>query len=527
MADTKGIELNFTIADGVKNTIVDEFSWVKSEIEKKYGELDFKISPQSIASLEKVANILKNNKGFKSAYDEECAAINRTITAMKNKGQATQELLQAQKALKEAQRQARKDGSEQSVNALNAAMKKAQDAADKTAAKYREFYDVVKQVQQLEISAAKTGVASSKSTYTAEMDALKASAQSLGKELGMTSAQIEEAMKRTTDSMTKMVSGYESRLKTAQKSVNSATNAMSGVTKETEGYEAATAALQQYTAAKEHYNAVAASGSRDMAQMEAAVTEVERTAEAYHEAASAAAKMHAEQVKGAHTVDDQTKLNRVLLQMQSYAEKYGANLSKNIDLQSRFNALINDVQAGKLTPAAATKAFAQLQVDCRAAGVEVETLGQKLNKLFGEGFKQRFKTIISMAAVTALRQVWQNVKDIDEAMTELKKVTDETDKAYQRFMTNAADRAQALGATMSDVVQATAEFARLGYEISDASQLADTAIVLKNVGDGITDITDASQKIISVVKAFPEFEDNAMAVVDKMNEVGRDYCPAA
>ena len=522
------IELLFKVADSSKTTILDDFGKLKGEIEKAYGEINFKINPQSLSQLEKVANILsKNNKGFTNSYDAECAAINKTITAMKNKGQATQELIQAQNALKNAQKQAHKDGSEQSINALNDAMKRAQKAADDTAAKYRQFYDIVKQVQQLEVSSAKTGAASSKSAYAAELDALKTSAQSLGKELGMTATQVEEAMARTTKSMTQMVSGHESRLKTAQRSVNSATNAMAGVTEETEGYEKATAALQQYTAAKENYNAVAASGNRDLDAMEKAVADVERTAEAYKEAAAAAAKMYAEQKKASGTVDDQTKLNRVMLQMQNYAEKYGANLSKNIDLQSRFNALLNEVQAGNITPAAATKAFAQLQVDCRVAGVEVETLGQKLNKLFGEGFKQRFRMIISMAAVTALRQVWQNVKDIDEAMTELKKVTDETDKAYQRFMTNAADRAQALGATMSDVVQATAEFARLGYEISDASQLADTAIVLKNVGDGITDITDASQKIISVIKAFPEFEDNAMAVVDKMNEVGRDYCPAA
>ena len=57
------------------------------------------------------------------------------------------------------------------------------------------------------------------------------------------------------------------------------------------------------------------------------------------------------------------------------------------------------------------------------------------------------------------------VKDIDSAMTELRKVTDETDITYANFLDGAAVRAQNLGATISDTVSATADFARLGYDI--------------------------------------------------------------
>lgn len=115
------------------------------------------------------------------------------------------------------------------------------------------------------------------------------------------------------------------------------------------------------------------------------------------------------------------------------------------------------------------------------------------------------------------------VIDINGAMTELKKVTEETETTYQRFLTNAVSRAKELGATVSDTVSATADFARLGYSIDEASQLADAAIIYKNVGDGIEDISEASESVISTMQAFGIAAEDAMLVVDKFNEVGNNF----
>ena len=68
------------------------------------------------------------------------------------------------------------------------------------------------------------------------------------------------------------------------------------------------------------------------------------------------------------------------------------------------------------------------------------------------------------------QEIWQQVKkgiqyvrDIDSALTELKKVTDETENSYNQFLTNAASRAKELGTTIDGLVNSTAEFAKLGY----------------------------------------------------------------
>ena len=90
-------------------------------------------------------------------------------------------------------------------------------------------------------------------------------------------------------------------------------------------------------------------------------------------------------------------------------------------------------------------------------------------------------------------------------MTQLRKVTDETDSTYEKFFDGVSDRAKDIGATMSDTINASADFARLGYDIDTASKMADAALVYKNVGDNITDIGQASQSLTSTIQAFKDF----------------------
>lgn len=161
------------------------------------------------------------------------------------------------------------------------------------------------------------------------------------------------------------------------------------------------------------------------------------------------------------------------------------------------------------------------------------TLGSagKKGKSFGDAIRSAYArfggwTIITRTLTSAwhsVQMMYQNVVELDTAMTELKKVTNETDDTYEKFLINASNRSKELGATLADTVNATADFARLGYSIDDASSLADAAIVYKNVGDGITDISVASSSIISTMKAFGIEAEDAMTIVDKFNEVGNNF----
>ena len=86
-----------------------------------------------------------------------------------------------------------------------------------------------------------------------------------------------------------------------------------------------------------------------------------------------------------------------------------------------------------------------------------------------DSLKKKSKEILtymtSMGVMTRvigqIKQGIQYVKDIDSALTELKKVTDETDETYAKFLNTMAQTGANVGATTSDLTNMAANWARL------------------------------------------------------------------
>ena len=126
-------------------------------------------------------------------------------------------------------------------------------------------------------------------------------------------------------------------------------------------------------------------------------------------------------------------------------------------------------------------------------------------------------------AISQLRTGVGYVKEIDLAMTELRKVTDATEASYAKFLSTAADTAGEIGSTVSDFTNATANFARLGYSIDESADMAKSAIIYKNVADGLDTVDEATDSIISTMKAFGIEADDTMGIIDKFNAVGNSF----
>lgn len=148
----------------------------------------------------------------------------------------------------------------------------------------------------------------------------------------------------------------------------------------------------------------------------------------------------------------------------------------------------------------------------------------------GSSLKSGVKQLVGMyfgvhEAIQAVRKGLTYVKEIDLALTELKKVTDETDATYRRFLKDASATSTVIGSTISDFTDATAAFARLGYSIDESSKMAETAIVYKNVADGLDTVEESTESIISTMKAYGIEANDTMGIIDRFNAVGKLYCP--
>lgn len=165
------------------------------------------------------------------------------------------------------------------------------------------------------------------------------------------------------------------------------------------------------------------------------------------------------------------------------------------------------------------KKYAELRAESKKLGLESKNLLDVFEKLFG----QHLSTMITMAALhkmqDALRIVYQNVVEIDTAVTELRKVSEYTGKSLEEYMGRAAEQAQKLGVSISDYVNSTADWKRLGYSDEDAENLATYSTLLRNVGDNIDDVNTSSSYLISTLQGFGLLADQAGDVVNKIDAV--------
>lgn len=197
----------------------------------------------------------------------------------------------------------------------------------------------------------------------------------------------------------------------------------------------------------------------------------------------------------------------------------------NTSLSNELNNLISKSKELRTT-ADLSEFNAQLstfKIKCREAGVATGTFVSGLKeawKHFGYFFSA---SRLFYLAIQGLKNVYSNIKDIDSAMVELKKVTDEADSSYSRFLKNAKKDSQELGSNLSDFINATADFARLGYTVSESEDLAKVATMYKNVGDDLSGIDEATSTIVSTLKAFNMNASESESIIDKLNEVSNNF----
>lgn len=118
-----------------------------------------------------------------------------------------------------------------------------------------------------------------------------------------------------------------------------------------------------------------------------------------------------------------------------------------------------------------TRAFTEYSVAVSQADKKIKMLTGTTKQLpgFFDNVKRKFYEITQYVsamslisrATQELRKGIQYVRDIDLALTELKKVTNETEETYDKFLDTASKTAAKVGSTIKDVISSTADWARL------------------------------------------------------------------
>ena len=117
-----------------------------------------------------------------------------------------------------------------------------------------------------------------------------------------------------------------------------------------------------------------------------------------------------------------------------------------------------------------------------------------------------------------IQQSINTVRELDTALTEMRKVSDESLQSLKNYQNTTFDVADAVGTTAKQIQTSTADYMRLGESLDEAAESAKTANVLLNVSE-FDNIEDATKSLVAMGQAYKDLD--KMTIVDKLNEVGK------
>lgn len=112
----------------------------------------------------------------------------------------------------------------------------------------------------------------------------------------------------------------------------------------------------------------------------------------------------------------------------------------------------------------------------------------------------------------------REVIKIDTSMTELRKVSTASAYEIKNYFDEAAESASKYGQAINEVIDSTASWTRLGYDLKDASILTDVTAELAKVGSGLN-VDTATEGLQATLKGFSLAADEAKRVGDMINYV--------
>lgn len=171
------------------------------------------------------------------------------------------------------------------------------------------------------------------------------------------------------------------------------------------------------------------------------------------------------------------------------------------------------------------RSFRTMSSEAQAAGVNGLSFFDKIKE---DALKftswMSLTTVISGVSREAVK-FYNNVVDIDTAMTELRKVTDNTNQQYAEFFDNIGQKAKDLKIDLSDLISQTAEWGKRGYSLDEAETLATNSGIYSVVGE--VDNATAVQALTTVMKSYNMTVDESINIVDKFNAISNKYAVSA
>ena len=138
--------------------------------------------------------------------------------------------------------------------------------------------------------------------------------------------------------------------------------------------------------------------------------------------------------------------------------------------------------------------------EAKIAGDNALTFGDRLKAQVSKLSVYFSGIMLITKGAQVLKNMINQVMSLDTALIDLKKTTTATDEELRKFYFDANKTGKELGVTTQNVIQAAADWSRLGYSLKDAQEMAKTSSIFASISPGV-DIEKATDGLVSAMKA--------------------------
>lgn len=191
-------------------------------------------------------------------------------------------------------------------------------------------------------------------------------------------------------------------------------------------------------------------------------------------------------------------------------------LKINLDTQSATNNLNSVSNAASRT----SESIANVGRSASSSSGHINHLSQNARQaeLSFQAANEIFQTSIEL-----IGGMVEQVFTLDDALTEFKKVSDLSGSSLDNYVDELSEMGATVARTGSEMVEASTQFRKNGFNDEDAATLGLVATKFQNVSDQAITAADSASFIISQMVAFGIEAQNAEHIIDGVNEVSNNF----
>lgn len=200
--------------------------------------------------------------------------------------------------------------------------------------------------------------------------------------------------------------------------------------------------------------------------------------------------------------------------------KFSVLLEAKLDTKTLDSQLktLNTKGSGLGLPSAKTGA-----TNLKSMAREAKGAKQGMTDILGKVAKFGAATAIIGGFTAALRGAFATILEFDKSLTEFKKVSDLSGEALDDYTKKLGELGGQVARTRSEMVDAAVEFKKAGFSEDESADLSLVATMFQNVADDEISAGEAAGFVTSQLKAFNIESENAIHIIDGLNEVSNNF----